>query len=282
MMKTTMGSVRRTFAIAAIAGTSVTASACGISRQQEVEIGASYSQQINQQIPLVEDATVHRYINVLGESIASQGGRQYQYTFYVVNSDVINAFALPGGWVYINRGVIERSDNLAELAGVIAHEIGHVEERHGAEQMERAQQANLGINVAYILLGRTPSTVEQAAIQVGGSAVFAGYSRGAENEADAIAVDLLLRSGIDPNGLLTFFKELLEDSERNPSALEQWFSSHPLTEDRIAHVRAEIDRLNLTPAQTAGLTVTTQSYQEMKQRLRSYPQPPPEYRAENQ
>ncbi|HUF12334.1 MAG TPA: M48 family metallopeptidase [Longimicrobiales bacterium] len=273
-----MGSIRRTFAIVAIATTSISASACGISRQQEVEIGASYSQQINQQLPLVEDAQVHRYINVLGEAIASQGGRQYEYTFYVVNADVINAFALPGGWVYINRGVIERSDNLAELAGVLAHEIGHVEERHGAEMMERAQQANIGINVAYILLGRPPGQLEQAAIQVGGGAVFAGYSRGAENEADAVAVDLLTRSGIDPNGLLTFFKELLEDRDRNPSAFEQWFSSHPLTEDRIAHVREEIARLNLTPAQTAGLTVTSQSYNDMKARLRSYPAPPPEYR----
>lgn len=277
-MKKTMISVRRTFAIFAIAGLSVTASACGISRQQEVEIGASYSQQINQQLPLVDDAQVHRYINVLGESIASRGAGQYQYTFYVVNSDVINAFALPGGWIYINRGVIERSDNLAELAGVLAHEIGHVEERHGAQQLERAQQANLGINVAYILLGRTPSTVEQAAIQVGGSAVFAGYSRGAENEADGVAVRLLTSAGIDPNGLVTFFKELLEDSQRNPSALEQWFSSHPLTEERIAHVRQEIDGLNLTPAQTAGFTVTSQSYEDMKRRMRAFPAPPPEYR----
>lgn len=273
-----MSSIRRTFAVVAIAGTSITASACGISRQQEVEIGASYSQQINQQIPLVEDAQVHRYINVLGQSIASQGQQQYQYTFYVVNSDVINAFALPGGWIYINRGVIERSDNLAELAGVIAHEIGHVEERHGAEMMERAQQANIGVNVAYILLGRAPGQLEQAAIQVGGGAVFAGYSRGAENEADEIAVDLLVRSGIDPNGLATFFKELLEDKERNPSALEQWFSSHPLTEDRIAHVREEIAALNLTPSQLSALTVTSQSYNDMKARLRSYPAPPPDHR----
>jgi predicted Zn-dependent protease len=277
-MKKTMGSIRRTFAIWLIAGLSVTAGACGVSRQQEVEIGASYSQQINQQLPIVDDAQVHRYINLLGEQIASQGGGHYQYTFYVVNSDVINAFALPGGWVYINRGVIERSDNLAELAGVIAHEIGHVEERHGAEMMERQQAANLGINVAYILLGRAPGQLEQAGIQVAGSAVFAGYSRGAENEADDVAVRLLQRSNIDPNGLLTFFKELLEDSERNPSALEQWFSTHPLTEERIAHVRQGIDALRLTPSQISGMTVTSQSYAEMKARMRAYPAPPPEYR----
>ena len=272
-----MNSLRRTVAITGVAAMSVTAGSCGISRQQEVEIGASYSQQINQQLPLVEDAQIHRYINVLGESIASAGAGQYEYTFYVVNSDVINAFALPGGWVYINRGVIERSDNLAELAGVLAHEIGHVEERHGAEQMERAQTANLGINVAYILLGRAPGQLEQAGVQVAGSAVLAGYSRGAENEADEVAVDLLIQAGIDPNGLTTFFMELLEEGSGNQSALAQWFSTHPLTEDRIAHVR-EIIQSKRIPA-SANLTVNTQSYEDMKRRMRSYPAPPPEYRA---
>ncbi len=271
--------MRRTVAICAVAATSLTAGACGVSRQQEVEIGASYSQQINQQLPIVEDAQIHRYINVLGESIASVGGGQYEYTFYVVNSDVINAFALPGGWIYINRGVIERSDNLAELAGVLAHEIGHVEERHGAEMMERQQAASIGLNAAYILLGRAPGQLEQAGIQVGASAIFAGYSRGAENEADEVAVDLLLRSGIDPNGLVTFFKELLEESGGNSSALSQWFSTHPLTEERIAHVRDIIESKNISPSVASGLTVTSQSYSDMKRRMQQYPAPPPEHRA---
>lgn len=276
-MTNIMNSLRQTVAITGVAALSVTAGSCGISRQQEVEIGASYSQQINQQLPLVEDAQIHRYINVLGESIASAGGGQYEYTFYVVNSDVINAFALPGGWIYINRGVIERSDNLAELAGVLAHEIGHVEERHGAEMMERQQAANIGLNAAYILLGRAPGQLEQAGIQVAGTAVFAGYSRGAENEADEVAVDLLIRSGIDPNGLTTFFMELLEESGGNSSALSQWFSTHPLTEERIAHVRQVIQSKNI-PA-SANLTVNSQSYEDMKRRMRQYPAPPPEYRA---
>lgn len=275
-MTKAMFSMRRTVAVTSVAAASLTAGSCGISRQQEVEIGASYSQQINQQLPIVEDAQITRYINVLGESIAAQGDGQYEYTFYVVNSDVINAFALPGGWIYINRGVIERSDNLAELAGVIAHEIGHVEERHGAEQMQRAQAANLGVNVAYILLGRAPGQLEQAGIQVAGTAVFAGYSRGAENEADEIAVDLLVRSGIDPNGLTTFFMELLEESNGRSSALAQWFSSHPLTEDRIAHVRQVIQAARI-PA-SANLTVNSQSYEDMKRRMRNYPAPPPEHR----
>ena len=277
-----IGNPRRSLMLAILVGAmSVTATACGVSRQQEVEIGRTYSQQINRELPLVDDAYVHRYINQLGEAIAVQGKREFDYTFYVVNSDVINAFALPGGYVYINRGVIERSDNLAELAGVVAHEIGHVEERHGAEQIERAQKANLGLNVAYILLGRAPGQLEQAGIQIAGSAVFAGYSREAENEADAVAVRLLARNRIDPTGLLTFFKELLSDSERNPSQLEQWFSTHPLTEERIANVRLEINRLGLSSQEIAAMQVTSDAYRDMKARLARYPAPPPEYRANN-
>ena len=273
-MTKAMVSIRRAVAITGVAAASMTAGSCGISRQQEVEIGASYSQQINQQLPIVNDAQITGYINQLGEEIASAGGGQYEYTFYVVNSDVINAFALPGGWIYINRGVIERSDNMAELAGVIAHEIGHVEERHGAEMMERQQAANLGINAAYILLGRAPGQLEQAGIQVAGSAVFAGYSRGAENEADEVAVDLLIRSNIDPNGLTTFFMELLEESGGNSSALAQWFSTHPLTEDRIQHVRQVIQDARI-PA-SSNLRVNSQSYETVKARMRSYPAAPQE------
>jgi len=272
---------RRSLVVAATALTLGGATACGVSRAQEAQIGADYSAQINQQLPLVQDAAVHQYINNLGESIARHGKREWDYTFYVVNADVINAFALPGGYVYINRGVIERSDNLAELAGVIAHEIGHVEERHGAEQLERAQNANLGINMAYILLGRAPGQLEQAAIQVGGSAIFAGYSRDAETEADAVAVRLLARSGIDPTGLTTFFKELLNENQRSPSTVEQWFSTHPLTEERIANTRQEIAELGLTPQQLSRMQVTSQGYTDMKARLRQYPAPPPEYRANN-
>lgn len=258
----------------------VTTAACGVSRQQEVEIGRTYAAQLNEQLPLVQDRAILGYVNQLGQQIAAQGNREFGYTFYVVNSDVINAFALPGGYVYINRGIIEQSDNLAELAGVLAHEIGHVEERHSAEQIERQQTANLGLNLAYILLGRQPGQLEQTAIQVGGTAVFAGYSRDAENEADDVAVRLMTETGLDPTGLVTFFKELLNEADRNPSQLEQWFSTHPLTEERIANVRQEIDELNLTPQQLSRLEVTSPAYRELKSRMAAYPAPPPEYRAD--
>lgn len=275
------GLMRRTVALGLTAG-SVGLAACGISRQQEAQIGQSYSQQINAQLPLVDDPTVVNYVNLLGQQIARQGKQEFNYTFYVVNSDVVNAFALPGGYVYINRGIIDHADNMSELAGVMAHEIGHVEQHHAAQQMQREQEANIGLNVAYILLGRQPGQLEQAAIQVGGSAIFAGYSRGMETEADKVAVHLLPKAGIDPNGLTTFFKELLNEQQREPSAVEQWFSTHPLTEERIATVRTEIQSLNLTPSALSRLQVTNQGFLNAKAAMARYPQPPPEYRANNQ
>ncbi len=258
------------------AGATVLAAGCGISQRQEVEIGRQYAAEINRELPIVEDAAVNRYVNLLGDRIARQGTRNIDYTFYVVNTDQVNAFALPGGFIYVNRGLVERTDNLAEFAGVLAHEIGHVEERHSVEQIERMQRANIGLSLAYILLGRAPGGLERAGIEVAGAAIFAGFSRSAENEADAVAVRLLPSAGIDPNGLVTFFKELLEERQRRPTAVEQWFSTHPLTEDRIANTRAMVRQL--PPAATRDLIVNTRQFDAFKTRLRQYPPPPPRFR----
>ncbi|MGH7575985.1 MAG: M48 family metallopeptidase [Longimicrobiales bacterium] len=271
--------MRKGLVLAAVAGTGAVAASCSISQQREIELGQQYAADINRQLPIVDDAAVNRYINALGDEIAVHGDRDIDYRFYIVNSDIVNAFAVPGGFVYVNRGLVEAADNMSELAGVIAHEIGHVEERHSVEQMERLQGANLGLNLAYILLGRRPSGVERAAIDVGGGLVFSSYSRKAEEEADQTAIALLVAADINPEGLVTFFDELLEQRSRRPSQLEQWFSTHPLTEDRIDHVQQVIDR---TPgAQAPGLQTQSNAFAAFKAQLRQYPEPPPEYRARN-
>jgi predicted Zn-dependent protease len=263
--------IRRYAVLGLVAGSAVTAGACGVSTQQEVEMGAQYANEINSQLPILNDAAVSRYINTLGRQIASRGSRGLNYTFYVVNASQINAFAVPGGYVYVNRGLIERTRNMPELAGVLAHEIAHVEERHGVEQMEKVQGANLGINLAYVLLGRQPSAAEQAVIGVGGNLVFARHSRTAENEADARAVPLLVSAGISPDGLPTFFSVLLSDQQRSPSAVEQWFSTHPLTQDRIQQTQAVV---NQVPAATRrNLRTTDSGYNSLKSRLASLPRP---------
>lgn len=238
-------------------------------------MGQEYSAQINQQLPIVEDAAIRRYINTLGDRIQRQpGNRDIPYTFHVVNSDQVNAFAVPGGYVYINRGLIERSENLSELAGVIGHEIGHVEARHSAEMLERMQAAQVGLALGSVLLGRQPEGVAGAAVQVGAAAYFSHHSREDELEADAIAVRLLPGVDIDPRGIGTFFQKLLEDQDRTPSILEQWFSTHPLTQERIDQVRRLIDRMDLPP----GLQVHSQAYEDFKARVRTLPPPPRETR----
>ncbi len=265
---------RRTAGVACLCGASVsTGCAPQVSTQQEVAIGADYSRQINRQMPILNDGATNSYVNQIGAQLAAIADpRGIRYTFYVVNSDVVNAFALPGGYVYINRGIIERADNLSEFAGVLAHEIGHVAERHSIEQLQRAQNANLGLNVLYgVLLGRAPSGVEQAGIQVGGSAVFAGYTRDAEREADRVGVAYMVRAGYNPIGLATFFEELLELQQRQPSRVEQWFSTHPTTTERVANTRAIIAA---TPgAQNASLTTDTRAFQNFRSRVTSLPAP---------
>lgn len=261
----------RAGAVALAVGGAAAAGGCApaVTTQQEVQAGSDYARQINAQLPILRDSYTNQYINQLGRQIAAQADpRGIPYTFYVVNSDVVNAFSIPGGYVYVNRGVIERADNVSQLAGVLAHEIGHVVERHGIQQAQRAQNANTALSILYgVLMRRNPSTVEQAGIQVGGSAVFAGYSRTAEREADHDAVIFMMRSGYNPHGLPQFFNKLMSEQQRQPSKVEQWFATHPLTEERIQNTNAEIAA---TPgSNNARLVTDTREFQNFRARVRS-------------
>ncbi|MBA2669467.1 MAG: M48 family metalloprotease [Gemmatimonadetes bacterium] len=252
------------------AGTAVAGCAPAISTQQEVQMGAQYASEINRQLPIVQNPQVHYYINQLGNTIARQADpRGIQYTFYVVNAPQVNAFAIPGGHIYVNRGLIDRASNLSELAGVLGHEIGHVVHRHGIEQMQRAQNAELGVNLAYILLGRQPSGVEQVGLQVGAGAFFARHSREAELEADRVAIEYMIATGIHPRGLVTMFETLIAERNRTPGSVEQWFSTHPLTEDRIAQISASLDAI--PASRLNNLATNSQAYQEFRQRVRQLP-----------
>ena len=153
---------------------------CGISQQQEVELGASTAAEVSAQLPLIRDAAVVNYITTLGNQLAAvTDSRGLAWHFTVVDSKEVNAFAVPGGWVYVNRGLIERATNMSELAGVLAHEIGHITRRHSVQQMQQAQGANIGLALACTLTKVCESGASQAAINIGGSALFAKFSRSA-------------------------------------------------------------------------------------------------------
>ncbi|HEX5972436.1 MAG TPA: M48 family metalloprotease, partial [Gemmatimonadaceae bacterium] len=143
----------------------VSLAACGgISQQQEVQMGAQEAQQVNAQLPMLQDATINAYVNSLGNQLARTTSRaDLDWHFAVVNTDVINAFALPGGYVYVNRGVLSRASNESELAGVLAHEIEHVVQRHSVKQMEQVNNANIGVALACTLTNVCNNQVTQAA-----------------------------------------------------------------------------------------------------------------------
>src|SRR3954469_11487323 len=162
--------MRRFVAGAAMAAVVGLTAGCGISQQQEVEIGTSQAQQVNAQLPIVQDPTINRYLNTLGDSLARLTSRgDLDWHFYMVNTSEFNAFALPGGFIYVNRGVAERSDRLDQFASVVAHEIGHVVLRHSVKQMEQMQGANVGVTIACVLTSICNSQVAQTGINVAGS-----------------------------------------------------------------------------------------------------------------
>ena len=193
------------------------------------------------------------------------------WRFFVVDSREVNAFALPGGFIYVNRGLIERASRLDELAGAIGHEIGHVVKRHSVQQMEKKTGANVAVGLACTLTNICNSGLGQAAIQVGGAALFAKYSRHDEAEADSEAVVNVVRAGIDPEGIPALFNALIEERKRAPQRIEVFFASHPMEESRVRATEEEIASI---PAGTLrGLMRDQDSYHAFQERLRSLPAP---------
>lgn len=266
--------VGRRFALAVGSGAVVALTGCLASTQQEVQMGAEYAAQINRQLPLVEDPEVNRYINLLGDSIARVADdRDLQWHFYVVNQDEINAFAVPGGYIYINRGLIERTQNMAQLAGVMGHEIGHVVKRHSMKQMQKAEQANVGATAICIFAPSVcNSGVGSAAIQLGGAGLFAKFSRDDEREADDVGVKYTTRAGINPNGIPQMFNILLSERKTNPGGVDALFASHPMEESRVEATQAQIAEIN--PAVIRSTTTDSPAFQSFKRRLASLPKAP--------
>lgn len=218
------------------------------SAQQDVEIGQQSAAQAEQQLPLVRDREVNDYVNRIGQRlVAASDGPKFPYTFKVVNATDINAFALPGGPIYINRGTIENAKNEGELAGVIAHEIAHVELRHGTHQASKAQAAQAGISIlGGILGGKVGQSTAGLINAVGGfglNALFLKFSRELETQADVRGAQLLAASGYTPNDMVGFFQTLSKvDTARKTSFL----SDHPAPPDRIARIQKEAQLLRVT------------------------------------
>ena len=227
---------------------------CGtLSVQEEQALGRQINGELRRGLVFLPDRVVEQYVREIGEDILRAAGPQpFEYHFTVVEDDDINAFAAPAGHVYIHTQTILAASNVSELAGVIAHEIGHVACRHIAENYNRQRNTGIGYRAAVLAAAILGGGVAATAAQLGGGLAAVAYlnsfGREAELEADAFAVDTLPRAGYDPNGLVTFFQTLQGESGGAPS---DFLSSHPATADRAAAARARIDAL----PPTRGLAV---------------------------
>jgi len=258
----------RTIVAAALVSAGVTG--CLASTQKEVELGSQFAQQIEQQLPIIRDPEIVRYINVLGDSIARvSDDRSLNWRFNVVDQNEINAFAVPGGHIYIYRGLIERSANMSELAGVIGHEIAHVTKRHSMQQMRDAQRANVGFAGLCIALPSFCQGAGGSLAQLGAQAGFAKFSRDDEAEADRFGVQYVTRAGIDPRGMPSMFRTLLAERTRNPGGVDAWFASHPAEESRVENTEAAIKSID--PVVLGSLTRDTPAFRAFKSRLASMP-----------
>jgi len=249
-------------------GAIVLLAGCGVSTQQEVQMGQQEAQQVSAQLPMVQDAVINNYVNSLGNRIARTTSRaDLNWQFQVVNSDMVNAFALPGGFVYVNRGVLERASNASEVAGVLGHEIEHVVRRHSVKQMENAQGANVGVGILCALTGVCQSGVAQAAINIGGTAVFAKFSRADEVQADEGGFNNVMRAGLNPRGMYTFFQKLLAEEKQSGGggATAGWFSDHPGTQDRLADIQRMLSQV--PASKLNGLQSNDSGFSTMKARL---------------
>jgi predicted Zn-dependent protease len=267
--------MRTTSLVVSLAGATLLAG-CAVSTQQEVQMGQQEAQQISTQLPMLQDAQINAYVNDLGNEIAKRTSRaDLDWHFAVVNTDVVNAFALPGGYVYVNRGILERASTMDELAGVMGHEIEHVVLRHSVKQMQQEQGANVGLSIACALTNVCNNQAAATAINIGGTAVFAKFSREDEVQADDGGFQNVMRAGISPAGMLSFFKKLLaeEQAQGSSSSTAAWFSDHPGTQDRIADIQGMLSKV--PAAQLAKLQTDSPAFQSMKRRLAQLPAAPP-------
>jgi predicted Zn-dependent protease len=231
--------------------------------EKEIALGKQMADEVEKTAKIVDDPVISEYVNRVGQNLVRSSDAKVPFTIKVIDSEEINAFALPGGFFFVNTGIIQLAENESELAGVMAHEIAHVAARHGTRQATRGQVANLATIPLIFLGGWTGYGVRQAA----GLAVpmtFLKFSRGFEKEADFLGVQYLYAAGYDPTSMVEFFERLKAQEKKKSSSIAKVFSTHPLTKDRIKVVQKSIDEV--LPAK-AEYAVNTSEFEQVKIRL---------------
>jgi len=233
------------------------------STDSEIRMGRQYAAEIEKSTKFITDPTINEYVNRIGQNIVKNSDCKVPFTIKVIDSDEINAMALPGGFFYVNSGLILNADEEAELAGVMAHETAHVCAHHAARQMTRANYAQLGTIPLIFIGGWTGYGIYEAA-SIGIPLTFLHFSREFEAQADYLGVQYMYRAGYDPQAFVTFFEKVQALEKRKPGAVAKAFSDHPQTPDRIEHSQEEI--AHILPARDE-YTVTTSEFDDIKARL---------------
>jgi predicted Zn-dependent protease len=220
-----------------------------ISVEDEWQLGAQMAHDLSTPLQFVNDPDALAYLRNMGQRMVSQTSLATNpWEFHIVRNDEVNAFSIPGGHVYVNTGLIKAAHSASELAGVLAHEISHGALRHGTQEISRQYGIDVLANAA---LGKNPSTYQQVLAQVISTGATAKFSREQEKEADEMGVKLMHGAGYDPNGMANMFRTLLAEQKSRPNAVQRFFATHPLTEDRIKDVEAAAAKL---PKKTNLLT----------------------------
>jgi len=237
-----------------------------IPTSREVEIGAETSREIESQITLYQDTVVVNYIEDLGKKIASHSKRQsIRYKFHVVDTKEVNAFALPGGWLYVNLGLIALAETESELAGVIGHEIAHVSRKHGARQLTAYYGLSFALGLTQV--GNENRQAKDTAawfINVGGTMTLLKYSRNMESEADDTGLDMVYDAGIDPRGMKEFFIKMKALQAKEPGWADKLLSTHPVTSSRISKIDEE------TKDMIGPVTKDSDRFQKVRAIVRKY------------
>ena len=233
------------------------------SLEKEIALGKQLAQEVERQARIVDDPIIAEYVNRIGQNLVRNSDAKVPFTIKVIDSEEVNAFALPGGFFFVNTGILLKADNEAEMAGVMAHEIGHVAARHGTRQATKAQLVNYGTIPLIFLGGWAGYGIRQGlglAIPMG----FLKFSRADEAEADLLGLEYMYKAGYDPTAFVDFFEKIQSLEKKKPGTMSKVFSTHPPTDDRIKSAQVNIEKyLKAKPE----YVVTTSEFNDVKTRV---------------